>query len=157
MTTLIHSAHRPEASDRLLGLAAFTHASIASLAAAVSIQAGLPAEFLGHVPTTTPLLDFVLPTGWGTAMAPPLSAVLLLVLLGTMLLRRQGPLLACRIILTVLSTLFIVGILGEPYSYVALSDLSGGNHLHQLLIVAMFVSPVTLFVRAVQALARRGA
>lgn len=155
--TTTHPALHADSTDVRLARAAHVHAVIATVAAAVSIQAGLPAEFLGHVPTTSPLLDFVLPGGWGTAMAPPLSAVIVLILLGVLLIRRAGPLLAYRIMLTVLAALFMVGILGEPYTFVALSDLSGGDHVHQVMIVAMFVSPSVMLVRAVQALAKRGA
>lgn len=150
---LPHPALFP-ADTRLLQATA-VQAGVSLACAGAALAADLPAECLLCAPTHAVWQEFLLPQGWGTAMSPPLSMILLSLTVAALLRLNAGPRPLWRGALCVTGLLFTAGQLAEPYTWVALLDLKGNDHLHQLLMVTFISGAASLFVLGAQALFAR--
>lgn len=153
LNALPHPALSP-ADTRLLQATA-GQAGISLACAGAALAADLPAECLLYGPTHAVWQEFLLPQGWGTAMSPPRSVILLSLTVAALLRLNAGPRPLWRGALCVTGLLFTAGQFAEPYTRVALLDVRGHDHLHQLLMVTFIGGVTSLFVLGVQALFAR--
>lgn len=138
--------------DKVLVGMAFAYACVALVGAAIAIAGNLSAEFMGHIPTTTVVEDFLLPWGWGTGISPPLILILLILTVAGLLIKSVGPLAVWRWLLTIGGALFAVGQLGEPHAYQILTAGDDFTLLHAIIIVAMIVTPLVMTLVGLRAI-----
>jgi hypothetical protein len=155
MKRMMNNMRYPIDADRLLGITGIIYIAVAAIGALVSIAGDMPAEFMGHEPTTTVIKDFLLPWGWGTGMSPPLILMIVVATLVALLLSRRGYLVLWRLILTIGGLLFALGQLGEPHTYNILSGGQDFTPLRACIVVAMVAVPLAMSAAGVRALSAR--
>lgn len=115
----------------------------ALVAAIVAIRENRPAEFAGSMSGLPVLQDFIY--GMGTAMSPPLYAMLVLALLTILSLRAGRRGLIGVVGLTIAGLLFSIGALGEPINLELLNPASF-DPLKAVLQTGMILVPLLMAV-----------